>query len=76
MAPKSTFILSESPFWPKLPLSSVSFGAQRVMVSNGSLNEMGGLRKVSLKEMRQLKESLNEMRRLRTVSLNEMGRLR
>ena len=37
MAPKSTFVLSESPFWPKLPLSSVSFGAQRFMVSNGSL---------------------------------------
>ena len=35
--PKSTFVLSESPFWPKLPVSSASFGAQRIMVSNGSL---------------------------------------
>ena len=35
--PKSTFVLSESPFWPKFPLSCVSFGAQRVTVTNGSL---------------------------------------
>ena len=37
MAPKSTFMLSESPFWLKFPLSCFSFGAQRVMVSDGSL---------------------------------------
>ena len=46
MAPKSTFELSESPFWPKLPLSCFSFGAQRVMVGNGSFRDgaTGGLR--------------------------------
>ena len=37
MASKSTFVLSESSFWPKFPLSCFSFGAQRIMVSNGSL---------------------------------------
>ena len=37
MAPKVTFVLSESPFWPKSPLSCFSVGAQRIMVSNGSL---------------------------------------
>ena len=38
MAPKATFVLSESPFWPKSPLPCFSIGAQRIMVSNGSLN--------------------------------------
>ena len=37
MAPKATFVLSENPFWPKFPLSCLSIGAQRIMVSNGSL---------------------------------------
>ena len=39
MAPKATFVLSESPFWPKSPLSCFSIGTQRIMVSNGSLRE-------------------------------------
>ena len=37
LAPKSTFVLSESHFWPKFPLSCISISAQRIMVSNGSL---------------------------------------
>ena len=36
MATQSTFILSESPFWPQFTLSGISFGAKRVMVSNES----------------------------------------
>ena len=43
MAPKSTFVLSESPFWPKLPLSRFSFGTQRAMVSNVSLMDKPGI---------------------------------
>ena len=38
MAPKVTFVLSESPFWPKFPLSCFSIGAQRIMVSKGFHN--------------------------------------
>ena len=34
---KVDFVLSESPFWPKIPLSCFSFGAEGAMVSNGSL---------------------------------------
>ena len=44
MAPKSTFVLSESPFWPKLPLSCGSFGAERIMISNGSLMSLSNFR--------------------------------
>ena len=39
MAPKSTFVLSVSPFWPKMPLGCFSFGAQTVMVSNGPFKD-------------------------------------
>ena len=39
MAPKATFVSSESPVWPNFPLSCFSFGAQRIMVSNGPLIE-------------------------------------
>ena len=37
MALKSTFVLSESRYWPKFLLSCLSFNAQRIMVSNESL---------------------------------------
>ena len=49
MAPKATFVLSESPFWPKSPLSCFSIGAQRIMVSNGSLKTNDGYIAASLK---------------------------
>ena len=37
---KFNFVLSESPFWPKFPLSCFSFGTQIIMVSNGSLGQL------------------------------------
>ena len=48
MAPKATFMLSESPCWPNFPLSSFSIGAQRIMASTGSLTTPVAIRLFAL----------------------------